>query len=81
VLLTFACEGSYIGIYPAVCSYIFGMRSGGEVFSFLISSTGLASLFGFILSFYVISAEEDYIIFYWATAMSAGSLVLLMFFN
>jgi hypothetical protein len=81
VLLVFVCEGGYIGIYPAVTSYIFGLKSGGKVFSFIMSAVGLSSLLGFILTYYVIPIEKDYTIFYWATAMSAGALLILAFFN
>jgi hypothetical protein len=81
ILLVFVCEGGYLGIYPAITSYIFGLKSGGKVFSFIMGAIGLSSLLGFILTYHVISIEKNYAIFYWATAMSAGALVLLAFFN
>ena len=46
VFLSFMCDGSMASMLPAVTLTVFGIKRGGQVYSYLYSTFGAAALLG-----------------------------------
>ena len=81
VCLSYLCLGAQFSIFPTACAYIFGMKSGGQIYSFMFTAFGLSSLSGFFVAKFALKSIGYETFFFLAAFLTLCSLVLLYFFN
>lgn len=73
--------GAHFTLFPYVTARVFGIQSGGILYSILFNGFTIGSLLGFFIQTFLHEYISNEVFFFIATAFSACSLVLLYFFN
>jgi MFS family permease len=80
--LSLLTEGGHLGLFPAACGKIFGIKYGGLIYSFMFFALAFSSLFGFLL---VQLGGKDpsfaRIILGVATGFTVVNIILMLFFD
>jgi Na+/melibiose symporter-like transporter len=81
VAVSYGCLGGHFSIFSYAVTNIFGMHSGGILYSILYSAYALSSLSGYFVSTYLVKEIGIKAFFFIGTGLTALSGLLLFFFN
>ena len=68
-------------MFPTVCVHLFGMLSGGLIYSCLFSAIALSSMTGFLVTNFLLDKIGYEVFFFVASGLTCVSAILLFFFN
>lgn len=81
IALTQASLGAHFTIFPFVTAKIFGIQSGGLLYSLIFNGFTIGSLAGFIIQTYLLASIGQELFLFFAGFLSIVSLVMLYFLN
>ena len=83
VSISIFCEGGHFVLLPSHCATVFGSNKRGvQAFSFMFSCFGFSSIFGGLLTNYILKNEYGYqTVFNLAAAMNLVALIILLSYS